>query len=213
MLTKEFMGVVAERWSSESSGCGPLNQAISRNPSSKLAFSDDKRRHRARIVYKPASMRVAAVLVALSAALSSAGAGLVSRQTLPASCTTSANPDGCLCRNQSFVSAVTTCIKASRSGSDLQQAEEFAQSLCLAVGVTLTISTSTATSASSATSTSFTSSSATSSYGINVFAAAAAVLGVVTCRPSRETMAKHAKPTLSPDAIFEPDNVRIGVGD
>ncbi|KAI6020106.1 hypothetical protein PISMIDRAFT_678658 [Pisolithus microcarpus 441] len=144
-------------------------------------------------------MRVAVVLVALSAALSSVSAGFVSRQTLPAcaqTCITSANlggcsatDDSCLCRNQSFVNAVTSCIESSCTGSDLQQAEEFAQSLCLAVGVTLTISTSTATSASSASSAPSTSStsssqsppnlgSATSSYGINVFAAAAAVLGV-----------------------------------
>ncbi|KAI5989730.1 hypothetical protein EDD15DRAFT_2370456 [Pisolithus albus] len=67
----------------------------------------------------------------------------------------------------------------------MQQAEQFAQSLCLTVGVTLTISSSTATSPSSVTSTSSTLSSqapnlggAMSSYGINAFAAAAAILGV-----------------------------------
>ncbi|KAI6110104.1 hypothetical protein F5141DRAFT_1004140, partial [Pisolithus sp. B1] len=47
-------------------------------------------------------------------------------------CITSANLGGCsatdnscLCRSQSFVSAVTSCIETSCSGSDLQQAEEF----------------------------------------------------------------------------------------
>ncbi|KAI6121630.1 hypothetical protein F5141DRAFT_999573, partial [Pisolithus sp. B1] len=45
----------------------------------------------------------------------------------------SATNDSCLCHSQSFVSAVTSCIETSCSGSDLQQAEEFVRSLCLAV--------------------------------------------------------------------------------
>ncbi|KAI6145231.1 hypothetical protein BKA82DRAFT_4171290 [Pisolithus tinctorius] len=140
-------------------------------------------------------MRFAVALVALSAALSSMGAGLISRQSLPSCaepCITNANLDGCsatddtcLCNSQTFVNSATSCIESACTGSDLQQAEQFAQSLCLSVGVTLTIATPSATSSSTstATSTSTTPSathtgSATSSYGVNPLAAVAAVLGV-----------------------------------
>ncbi|KAI6115318.1 hypothetical protein EDD16DRAFT_1594859 [Pisolithus croceorrhizus] len=138
-------------------------------------------------------MRAAVALVALSAALSSASAGLVSRQSLPSCanpCITNANlggcsatDDTCLCESQTFINSTTTCIESSCTGNDLQEAEQYAQSLCLAVGVTLTIATPTPTStsptsSSSSTATATQTGSATSSYGINGFAAAAAILGV-----------------------------------
>ncbi|KAI6112382.1 hypothetical protein EDD17DRAFT_1595822 [Pisolithus thermaeus] len=104
------------------------------------------------------SMRAAVAFVALSAALSSVSAGLVSRQSLPSCanpCITNANlggcsatDDTCLCENQTFINSTTTCIESSCTGNDLQEAEQYAQSLCLAVGVTLTIATPTPTSTS-----------------------------------------------------------------
>ncbi|KAI6018318.1 hypothetical protein EDC04DRAFT_2742509 [Pisolithus marmoratus] len=106
-------------------------------------------------------MRFAVAFVTLSAALSSVSAGFVTRQTLPAcaqTCITNADlggcsitDDTCLCNNQTFVSSTTSCIESSCTGSDLQEAEQYAQSLCLAVGVTLTISTPTASSTVTAT--------------------------------------------------------------
>ncbi|KIM54030.1 hypothetical protein SCLCIDRAFT_1222324 [Scleroderma citrinum Foug A] len=145
-------------------------------------------------------MRVAAAILTLSAAFSSANATLFARQTLPSCATTcitgaslgscSATDDSCLCNDQAFISSTTSCIESSCTGNDLVEAEQYAQAICLAVGVTLSVtapaSTATTPSSTSTTTTTGTSTAATStpshtngaslSYGINLFAGAAAAV-------------------------------------
>ncbi|KAG6331435.1 hypothetical protein ID866_7654 [Astraeus odoratus] len=145
-------------------------------------------------------MRLSGVVLALSMAVTSVHAGISARQSLPscaATCIANADygdcaqdDDSCLCHNQSFIDSATTCIESSCQGNDLTEAEQFAQALCAAVGVTLTetVPASTSTSpASASTSASATTSASTSatpssgaslSYGINIFAGAAAVVAL-----------------------------------
>ncbi|KAG9310172.1 hypothetical protein JVU11DRAFT_9795 [Chiua virens] len=103
-------------------------------------------------------MRFAVPLSVLLAAVSSTLAALTARQSLP-SCavpcmenadTGSCAPvdDSCLCKNQQFINSTASCIASSCTGSDLQNADAYAQQLCLAVGVTLTESSATSTSTS-----------------------------------------------------------------
>ncbi|KAH7883104.1 hypothetical protein F5I97DRAFT_1930688 [Phlebopus sp. FC_14] len=135
-------------------------------------------------------MRFTAAFFGLSVIVSSVSAALVARQSLPncaAPCLANANyggcaqdDDTCLCHNQSFVNSTTSCIESSCSGSDLAEAESFAQQLCLAVGVTLTASTPapTATSSSTGSPSPSPSTGGALSNGINTLAGAAAALAL-----------------------------------
>ncbi|KAF8843506.1 hypothetical protein BDN67DRAFT_1066887 [Paxillus ammoniavirescens] len=147
-------------------------------------------------------MRFAVALFALTA-VSSASSALVARQSLPncaAPCLANANFDGCspdddscLCHDQTFINSTTSCIQSSCTGSDLAEAEAFAQSLCLAVGVTLTAAsatptasattpasakTSAASTSAASTAASPSSTGAASSNGVSVLAGAAAALAL-----------------------------------
>ncbi|KZT00727.1 uncharacterized protein LAESUDRAFT_665566 [Laetiporus sulphureus 93-53] len=118
-------------------------------------------------------MRFTAILVALSGAFVAANAVILKRQSLPTcadTCLTNANLDGCnasddscLCNDKTFVDSVTSCIESACTGSDLTEAEEYAQQLCLAVGVTLTASSAASTSGSATASGSSTSSATATS--------------------------------------------------
>ncbi|KAE9405595.1 hypothetical protein BT96DRAFT_1015561 [Gymnopus androsaceus JB14] len=71
--------------------------------------------------------------------------------------------DTCLCNTPAFVSSTADCIAASCTGSDLTEADQAAEQLCLAVGVKLTVTvSSTATSAASSASASSTATSSAS---------------------------------------------------
>ncbi|KAG1724648.1 uncharacterized protein EDB91DRAFT_1350986 [Suillus paluster] len=133
-------------------------------------------------------MRFSFVVVALSAAFSTAYAAMIARQNSLPNCAVpclanadygncSSTDDSCLCHSTAFINSTTTCIQASCTGSDLTNAEASSQELCAAVGVTLSTSA-TATSSSkattTATSTPSSSSNAASSNTINVLTGAAA---------------------------------------
>ncbi|KAG2757217.1 hypothetical protein P692DRAFT_20377503 [Suillus brevipes Sb2] len=135
-------------------------------------------------------MRFAVVVLALSVAVSSTFAALLTRQSLPncaVPCLKNADygncastDDSCLCHSQAFINSTTSCIQASCTGSDLTNAEAASQSLC-AAGVTLTTSSATATATTSSNGTATTatakpsSSNAASSHSINIFTGAAAL--------------------------------------
>ncbi|KIJ16487.1 hypothetical protein PAXINDRAFT_168597 [Paxillus involutus ATCC 200175] len=144
-------------------------------------------------------MRFAVALFALTA-VSSVSSALIARQSLPncaAPCLANANFDGCspdddtcLCHDQTFIDSTTSCIQSSCTGSDLAEAEAFAQSLCLAVGVTLTVASATSTASATAPASAKTSAASTSaaaspsstgaasSNGVSVLAGAAAALAL-----------------------------------
>ncbi|KIK93680.1 hypothetical protein PAXRUDRAFT_144531 [Paxillus rubicundulus Ve08.2h10] len=133
-------------------------------------------------------MRFAVALFALTG-VSSVSSALVARQSLPncaAPCLTNANFDGCspdddscLCHDQVFIDSTTSCIQSSCTGSDLAEAEAFAQSLCLAVGVTLTAASTIPTPMPYLVSSlSPSSTGAASSNGISMFAGAAAAIAL-----------------------------------
>ncbi|KIK02556.1 hypothetical protein K443DRAFT_515923 [Laccaria amethystina LaAM-08-1] len=105
-------------------------------------------------------MRFALATVALAAASASAST-LFGRQSIPAcagKCIASANLGGCaatdnacLCRSQAFLSTAIPCVEMTCTGSDLAEAKNAAEQLCLAVGVTLTAVLGSATAAASET--------------------------------------------------------------
>ncbi|KIJ64734.1 hypothetical protein HYDPIDRAFT_28101 [Hydnomerulius pinastri MD-312] len=131
-------------------------------------------------------MRFSVALVALTAAVSSASAALIARQSLPncaAPCLANADfggcaqdDDTCLCNNQAFISSTTSCIQSSCTGNDLATAESFAQQLCLAVGVTLSAGTTTPSATGSPSPSPST--GAAMSNSINMFAGAAAAVAL-----------------------------------
>ncbi|CAA7263322.1 unnamed protein product [Cyclocybe aegerita] len=109
-------------------------------------------------------MRFSTFAFTLFGAAASASASLIARQDaipncmLP--CLASADFGGCvqtdnvcLCNNRAFVDSTTSCVLASCSGEDLQNALAFSVELCLRVGVTLTSAAPTSTDADTATAT------------------------------------------------------------
>ncbi|KAF5339202.1 hypothetical protein D9611_011127 [Ephemerocybe angulata] len=107
-------------------------------------------------------MRFSAVVALLGAAASVSAASISARQAgLPAcaaTCLTSApvgdckaDDNACLCKNEPFVTAATSCIESTCKDADLQTALGAAQALCAAEGVTLTPPTGSSTSATTST--------------------------------------------------------------
>ncbi|KAJ3506786.1 hypothetical protein NLJ89_g6674 [Agrocybe chaxingu] len=109
-------------------------------------------------------MRFSTIAFTLFGAAASASASLIARQAAIPNCMLPclANADFgdcvqtdnlCLCNNRGFVDSTTTCVLASCSGDDLQNALAFSVDLCLKVGVTLTSDAPTSTDADTATAT------------------------------------------------------------
>lgn len=92
------------------------------------------------------TMRFSAVVAFLGAAASVSASTIVSRQlpdcamtclTSAPTGTCSATDNACLCRNEEFIAAATTCISTTCQGDDLTTALTVAQAMCANEGVTL----------------------------------------------------------------------------
>ncbi|KAL1742653.1 hypothetical protein HDZ31DRAFT_75357 [Schizophyllum fasciatum] len=61
----------------------------------------------------------------------------------------SSTDNTCLCKNEAFISSVTSCLQKTCSSDEVETANAGAQEICKSVGVTLTSAQASATSASS----------------------------------------------------------------